>query len=165
MAGESLYVEGSQVKASAAPGSSHLRLEIDGHFCIVSARIKRIFPLTDPTGYFSLQTEDDEEAAILRGLSGADEETRRLIEAEFDRRYFSPKITRIKAVKSVPGMWSFDVETNRGDLTFYVRNWRENSHEIETGRWHITSVDGQRFEIEDIDQLDKRSQTLIEQLL
>lgn len=160
-----VYVDGSQVKASRAPGSSHLRIEVEDKFCILSARVKRIFPLSSADEYYSLQTENDEEAAILKSIEGTDEETRKLIQDEFDRRYFSPKITKINAVKSVPGMWSFDVDTNRGSIIFYVRNWRDNSYEVESGRWHITSVDGQRFEIENLDALDQKSQSLVEQLL
>ncbi len=165
MNSEALYCEGAQIKASRVDGSSHLRIEIVDQFCVISARIKRVFPLSDPENYFSIQTEDDKEVAILKTLDGTEPETLKLLEEEFDRRYFSPKITQILAVKSVPGMWSFHVKTNRGEITFFVRNWRENSHEIESGRWHITAVDGQRFEIEDLDQLDKHSQALVEQLL
>lgn len=165
MSSEAIYIKGSQLRANRVEGSSHLRLEIEEQVCILSARVKRIFPLSDPNRYFSIQTEDDKEVAILTSLDGADDQTHRLLIEEFDRRYFSPKITQILEVKSVPGMWSFHVNTNRGEITFYVRNWRENSHEIESGRWHITSVDGQRFEIEDLDALDRKSQTLVEQLL
>lgn len=165
MSSEAIYIGGDRLKASRVEGSSHLRLEIQDYLCVLSARVKRVFPLSDPDRYYSIQTEDDKEVAILTSLNGADGETAALVKEEFDRRYFSPKITQILAVKSVPGMWSFHVNTNRGEITFYVRNWRENSHEIESGRWHITSVDGQRFEIEDLDQLDRKSQTLVEQLL
>lgn len=142
-----------------------MRLEIVDERVVLGARIKRAYPLSSPQQYFSIQDSEDEEIAMLRDLSGCDEPTRALIEEELDRRYFSPRILRIMNVKTVPGMWSFDVSTNRGDIEFFVRNWRDSSVEIEPGRWHITSVDGQRFEIPNIDALDGKSQKLLEQLL
>ena len=62
-------------------------------------------------------------------------------------------------------MWKFDVETTRGHSDFFVRNWRDNAHELNSGRWQITSVDGGRYEILNLDDLDEKSQILIEQLL
>ena len=62
-------------------------------------------------------------------------------------------------------MWKFDVDTDRGSSDFYVRNWRDSAYELTRGRWQITSVDGGRYEIKNLDDLDERSQILIEQLL
>jgi len=162
--GEVPYLDGTQIKLTQEEGAFHLRIEILDDQCILSGRIKRIFPLSSANEYFSVQNSDDEEVAILRSLNGLDPESRALVDKELDRRYFSPLITKINSVKQVPGMWSFDVETNRGPIVFHVRNWRENSYEVETNRWHITSVDGQRFEILDLDALDKPSQKLVENL-
>ena len=159
------YITADQIKVWREEGASHLTIEIEGMQSILGARIKRVFPLSSPDQFFSIQNAEDDEVVILKSLDGASEDARKLIEEELDRRYFSPVISKINHVKSVPGMWSFDVETNRGPIVFYVRNWRESSYEVETNRWHITSVDGERFEIKDLDALDKRSQKLIEQLL
>ena len=55
-------------------------------------------------------------------------------------------------------------ETRRGEVELYVRNWRDNAHEVQLNRWMITSVDGQRYEIEDVEALDARSKALLDQL-
>jgi hypothetical protein len=159
------YLDGQQIRAWRDEELTAVRLEILDEQVVLGARIKRVYPLSAPEEYFSIQTAEDEEVAMLRTLDGCDPETRAVIEEELDRRYFSPRILHIKSIKNVPGMWSFDVATNRGDIEFFVRNWRDSSVEIERGRWHITSVDGQRFEIPNIDALDKKSLSYLEQLL
>lgn len=162
---ETKYVEGSEIRAWRVDGSSHLRVEVFGDQVILSARVKKFFPLSSPDGYYSLQTADDKEVCIIRSLESCDDDTRELLEEELDRRYFSPQIQRIASLKVVPGMLSFAVETNRGPIEFYVRNWRDSSYEIEPGRWHIISVDGIRFEIADLFKLDQRSQRLVDRLI
>lgn len=159
------YIEGSQIKVWRDDEASAIRLEIIDERVILSARVKRVYPLSAPNEYFSVQDSDDNEVAMLRDLSGVDDASRVIIEEELDRRYFSPRITKIKNIKDVPGMYSFEVETNRGNTEFYVRNWRDSSVEIASGRWHITSVDGQRFEIPNIEALDAHSLKMVERLI
>ena len=78
--------------------------------------------------------------------------------------YFTPTILSIESLRQDGGMWLFKVETQRGPAEFYVRNWRDSSHEISHLRFQIVSVDGQRFEIRDLNALDERSQALLDQL-
>lgn len=153
------------MRAWRVPGSSHLRVEVKDDQVVLFANLKRFFPLSSPDGYYSLQTADDKEVCTIRSLETCDGETRSLFEEELDRRYFSPRIEKIIHLKIVPGMLSFLVDTNRGQIEFYVRNWRDSSYEIESGRWHITSVDGVRFEIPDLNKLDQRSQRFLDRLL
>ncbi|MFX4470318.1 DUF1854 domain-containing protein, partial [Acinetobacter baumannii] len=83
-----------------------------------------------------------------------------MFDEELDRRYFTPHVSRIDALKQDAGMWRFDVQTQRGPAQFYVRNWRDNAHETAPGRWQIMSVDGARFEILNLEELDAKSQRL-----
>jgi hypothetical protein len=158
------YLDPVSVRAWVPEGGSHLRVELADRQVVLSARVKRIFPLSSEGRYLSLQDGANREIGILRSMEGLDVETRRLFEQELDRRYFSPKILRIDVLRLEASMWRFVVETHRGPAEFYVRNWRDSAHEIGNGRWQITSVDGQRFEIPQAGQLDERSQLLLEQL-
>jgi hypothetical protein len=159
------YVEGSEVRIRRANGSSHLRIEIDGDRCILSGKIKCAFPLSDRNQHLSLQSQDDKEVAILRSPAQLDSESKQLLDEDLERRYFTPKIDRILQLKHESSMWRFDVETQRGTTHFYVRNWRDSAFEIKLNRWQISSVDGQRFEITDVRELDAKSQAFLEQLL
>jgi hypothetical protein len=93
-----------------------------------------------------------------------DPSSQAVIADELDRTYFTPRISRIVSLKQEGGMWTWQVETSRGFAQFYVRSWRDSSHEIQPNRWQIQSVDGQRYEITDFEALDERSKQFIEQL-
>lgn len=130
-----------------------------------NVHLLRAFPLSSPSEFISIRDKDHVELGVIENLAGLDPASRKIAEDELTRRYFTPAITKIKALKSDASMWWFDVDTTRGPSDFYVRNWRDNAHELTPGRWQITSVDGGRYEILNLDDLDDRSQILIEQLL
>ena len=159
------YVEGRALRATRPEGAIHLRLEVEDQFCIPNARVKRAFPLSRTGEFLSLQGADGKEIGMLRDLAEVEDQTRRLLEEELDRRYFTPRIERIDALKQDAGMWRFNVQTQRGPTEFYVRNWRDSAVEIAVNRWQIVSVDGGRFEIPDLSKLDPQSLRLVDQLL
>lgn len=162
---ETIYVEGRALRATRPEGAIRLRLEIEGEMCIPNARVRRAFPLSKPREFLSLQGADGKEIAMLRDLDGVEPDSRRLLDEELDRRYFTPRIKRIDALRLEAGMWRFNVATQRGPTEFFVRNWRDSAVEIAPNRWHITSVDGGRFEIPDLAALDAGSLRLMDQLL
>lgn len=158
------YLDPALVRMHRPDGGSNLRVVVEGDRCVLSARLRRVFPLSHADHYLSVQDGEGKEVGILRGLDGLDHESRRVAEQEIDWRYFTPKIVRLNSVRQEGGLWTFDVLSSRGPIRFYVRNWRDSSSEIAPGRFLIQSVDGQRFEIEDYNRLDSDSQLLIEQL-
>ncbi len=159
------YLNPDQIRAFKPEGATHLRIEIIDDLTIIAARVKRAFPMSRPQEFLSIQSGDNKEVGILRTLEGLEPNSRRLIEQELDRRYFTPVIERIDSLKMEAGMWRFMAQTQRGPADFFVRNWRDNAHEITVGRWQIQSVDGARFEIADLEALDPKSRKLMDQLL
>jgi len=159
------YLEPSQVKAFRPVGAVHPRVEIIDEMVILSAIVKRVFPLSNPIVYLSILDGAGKEVGVLRTVEGLDAETDAIFKEELDRRYFTPHVDRIDSLRMEAGMWRFNVQTQRGPAEFYVRNWRDNAHEITPGRWQIMSVDGARFEILKADDLDAKSQKLLDQLL
>lgn len=159
-----LYLQPESVEIRRREDSLFLDVRMGGEW-VENVRLVRAFPLSHTTKFISIRDEENMEFGIIEDLALVPEASRKLAEEELDRRYFTPAITRIKALKNDASMWWFDVETSRGPSDFYVRNWRDNAHELTPGRWQITSVDGGRYEILNLDELDERSQILIEQLL
>lgn len=158
------YLTAANLRFLPVEGAIHPRLILEDR-CLLAAHFIRVFPLSHPNGFISIQDEKGEEYGILETFVGLDEQSLSLVEAALDRRYFTPTISRIHDLRQDAGMWKFGVETQRGTTEFYVRNWRDSAHETGAGRWQIYSVDGLRFEIKNIDDLDERSQNLLEQLL
>lgn len=165
MPSELRYVTAKDVRIMDRPGSVGIRIEIEGDRTILNAEIRRTFPLATPNDLLSIRDGSGGEVAILETLEGLDAASRTLAERELDRRYFTPVITRIHSLKQEAGMWRFLVDSQRGEADFYVRNWRDSAHELTHGRWHITTVDGARFEIHNLESLDPKSQKLMDQLL
>jgi hypothetical protein len=158
------YLDGSQVRVMLVAGAIHPHVEIIDDRCVIAAQFKRIFPLSHSEKYISIQDPADHEIGILETIDGMPMEQREIIVSELDRRYFTPAIEKIDELKQDAGMWKFNVQTQRGAAEFFVRNWRDSAHEAGAGRWQIQSVDGLRFEILKVEELDARSQNLLEQL-
>ena len=163
-AGTLSYLRVDQILVMAVPGSVHPRVEIIGDRCVLAAQFKRAFPLSNPDTFISVQDPKDQEVGILESLDGMAPDQKSIILEELDRRYFTPVVNRIDELKQDAGMWKFVVQTQRGPAEFYVRNWRDSAHEASRGRWQVSSVDGLRFEIRQVNELDDRSQNLLEQL-
>ena len=151
--------------ATRPNGAIHPRIQVGDEFVVLAATLRRIFPLSNPETYICIQDGAGKEVGVLRTVSGLDESSQIIFKEELDRRYFTPEILKIDALKQEAGMWRFDVQTQRGATRFFVRNWRDNAHEISPNRWQILSVDGARFEIRNLEELDAGSQKLLDQLL
>lgn len=159
------YLEPEEIRAWRPDGAVHLRVELRNDRSILSATVKRIFPLSRQSEYLSLQDGAGKEVGIVRTLEGIDAESQATLQSHLDRRYFTPIISAITELSQEAGMWKFSVETQRGSADFYVRNWRDSAAEISPSRWHIHSVDGGRFEITNLEALDAGSLRLMDQLL
>lgn len=158
------HIEGTKLCFWKPEESTHLRAEIGGEWSLPVAIVRRAFPQSEPGQYLSIQGADGVEIGILKSIDELDPASREAVLLELDRRYHTPKISAVIVLRQDAGMWLFEVETQRGRSEFYVRNWRDSAHETGPGRLQITSVDGQRFEIEDYTKLDEKSQALMEQL-
>ena len=158
------YLTGNQVTLTRRPDSLFLDCQV-GDEVFTNIHLVRAFPLSKPFEMISIRDAENKEYGIIESVASLEPVSRQLVESELDRRYFTPAITKINSLKNEASMWRFNVETTRGPSDFFVRNWRDNAHELTSGRWQITSVDGGRYEILNLDELDERSQILIEQLL
>lgn len=157
------YLDPAQIKVWMPEGGSQPHVELEDR-CLPSARLRRAFPLSSPKTHISVQDSKGKEVGILSSLDAVEPESRKVIEEELDRRYFSPRITKIDSLKQDAGMWLFHVQTQRGPAEFYVRNWRDSAYEIGNGRWQIHSVEGLRYEILRLEELDERSQQFLDQV-
>ena len=162
---EARFLEPGKVRVTLPAEDAGPRVELEGELAVPNAQIRRLLPLSDPETFIAIQDAAKKEIGILKTLEGMDPESRSLVNRLLDRQYFTPKVSLIKSLKPEGGMWHFIVETSRGPAEYYVRNWRDSAHEISANRWLVHSVDGQRFEIPKVDEMDVQSQNLMDQLL
>ena len=128
----------------------------------------RSFPITDPDAFISIREPDSAdrekgaEIGIIPDLNTFDGESVALLREELARRYFTPKISKIYSMKEKLGHHYWDVKTDAGKFSFVLRNAGANIRTLEDGRVLIFDIDGNCFEIPDIDKLDKASYRKIE---
>ncbi len=142
-----------------------LRLTIDGDRSYTRVKVVRAAPLSHPARYISLLDEKDEEVCMIPDVKELDGEMRAIVEAELDRRYLTSAVRRVLSMRNEFGTSYWDVETNRGRREFVVQNAAESAQWLGDHRLLLVDVDGNRFEIPDLRELDKKSLSLVELVL
>ena len=163
-AGPLRFFDAKQVTIRVPKGATMPRVQIGDESTILAAIFRRSFPISNHEHYVSIQDAKGNEVCLLENLDALDPTSKGVLEEQLQRRYFTPVIERIVSLKQEGGMWTWDVETNRGSTRFYVRSWRDSSYEVRPGQFRIQSVDGQRYEIESYEDLDDKSKQFIELL-
>ena len=142
-----------------------LRLTIEGDRSYTRIKVVRAAPLTHPDRYISLLDEKDEEICMIDDLARLNDETRSIIAEELDRRYLTSLIERVHSVRHDFGTSYWDVDTNRGRREFVVQNVSENAQWLGDFRLLMIDVDDNRFEISNLNDLDRRSLSRVEMVL
>ncbi len=126
---------------------------------------RRLFPLTGLEKYITLLDTEGNEQAIIRNLSTLPENDRKIIEECLEEYYLIPKITRIADCKEKFGLLTFYVETDKGDATIEIRNIVHGIKLMYRTRVLLRDNNDNRYEIPDINRLDKKSRSKIELFL
>lgn len=127
-----------------------------------NVRVEPAFPITRPDRFFYLVAEEEGELGLLIEPKRLERETRDLIFAQADQVYFMPRIRRIVRIdeRLGTGISRWDVETDRGPNSFDVVSRSESVWHMGRNRIVIRDAHGNRYLIEDISALDKRSRLL-----
>lgn len=123
------------------------------------------FPHTDKRIYISVRTADHKETGIIRSLDDFSEETAALLESFIQLRYFAPKIHKVLKITEEFGYSYWETETDAGHYRFTVRSGGGNVKLVTENKVMITDVDGNRFMIEDIEQLSEKEYRMIEMFI
>jgi len=124
----------------------------------------RALPLTEPDAWIGLIDEKGKPLHMVRSLKELDPDSRALLERELERLYFLPKILRIDQITEEYGVLRLEVDTDRGPRAFEVRS-REHIRFLPDGRILLRDLDGNRYEIPRVDDLDAHSRGLAEVFL
>ncbi len=122
----------------------------------------RCFPFETPDEYISVLNKDGREYAMIRNLNELPQESQDIIRSELDRKYLCPIISKIKSLKEKLDYSFWEVETDRGDLSFSMHDTYRNIARVGNGMLIITDVDGNRYRINDVAELDRKSFKKIE---
>ena len=122
----------------------------------------RQFPFELEWEFVSVMNEEQAEVGIIKNVSlfeGAGED---LICTELSRRYYAPVIDKIMGVKERYGFSYWRVHTAEGNVNFTLHDTYRSIIRATGGRVVLLDVNGNRFEIPDVEALDRKSYKKIE---
>lgn len=140
----------------------------EGKILKVADRIflSRAFPFDMPHDYISVLDKDKKEIGFIRSLDDFDEPQRSMLLRELEAKYYTPTIRRIYSVKERYGFSYWKTECEFGEKSFTLqdtyRSIIKTSNPDGSERLFILDVDGNRYEIPDVEKLDRKSFKKIE---
>ena len=127
--------------------------------------LHRAFPFDYPYAFISVLDEDSKEIGIIQDVDELGEGPAVLIRDELDRKYYTPVIRQILSVKDKFGYSYWKVVTDEGELEFTCRDTFSSLLKVGGTRIFVNDIDGNRFEIPDLEALDRKSFRKIELFL
>ncbi len=123
---------------------------------------RRLFPFTNNSMYISLLDKNEHELGFVRCLTELDPDSRRALEECFGEYYVIAKIQRVKKCEERFGRIKWEVETDRGPVSFSIRNRHSDIKRLRgTGRIIVRDSNDNRYEIPDVEALDAHSLHLL----
>ena len=146
---------------------------IANELTVLTPMFMRSHPLSDADRYISIRAVEAKERSVamgkefglLRDWRRLDPESRAIVEAELERRYLHPRVLAILAVRDFSGVQVCDFDTDRGLREVTLRDVRDNVIYVGRGRILITDAEGNRYDIEDVDELDPDSRLRLARIL
>jgi len=142
-----------------------LRLTVEGDKSYLAVKPAWAAPLSHPNRYLSLLNSKGEEIAMVEEPSDLDEGSLAAVLTELERRYLTSTVRSIVEARSDFGATYWRVRTDRGERDFVTQSLQENAQWLGERHLLLIDVDGNRFEIPDIGELDGPSQKFMESAL
>ena len=125
--------------------------------------LHRAFPFELLWEYISVLDPDQIEIGIIFNIDDFEDEAKSLIVTELERKYYEPRIKSVISLKERYGFsyWVVLCEDGR-EVKFTMQDTFRNIIRVGDDRAILLDVDGNRFVIESITRLDKKSYKKIE---
>ena len=162
-AGEIKFLTPENCVFSLSP-NSFLMAEIDGEEK-TRAYLFRVFPHDMLDKFITVTDADKNEKGIIKDINVFPEETVKVLQRDLERRYFIPKILEIRALEEKFGNSYWDIKTDVGERVITVLDTFKNILRIGDDRAVVLDEHGNRYEIESLSRLDKKSFKRIELFL
>lgn len=158
-----LFLEPENVRLEQQPDHPPaLLLKADRHDNVI---IRQAFPLTAEKDYVAFFDEKDSYLGMIQRTGDLDAESKKIIESELQWRYFTPVIKRIIEIRDRGARALFITETDRGAAEIPMKDLRDSMVEPSPDRILINDEFGNRYEIPNVQLLDKHSRRLIRRLI
>lgn len=133
--------------------------------------LRRCFPLSAENTFIAVrlpgaEIDRSEELGVIADAGELDEVSRQTIEREMHLYYLVPKIEKIRTIREEFGFLYWDVETDRGEKEFIMRdNITGSTRRIAANRWLIIDINQTRYEVHEVEALDEKSQEYLKKYL
>ena len=121
-----------------------------------------LFPSSNGRKFITLLDENGAEQAVIRDLDALPAEQRRIIEGCLAEYYLIPRIVKIYNTTEKFGLITLDTETDRGPARIEIRNLLYGMKLLYGSRVLLRDGSDNRYEIPDLQQLDKNSRMMID---
>ena len=154
------YIEGSEVKFT-----DNDKIFVDVEFYtgekFTELELHRMFPITGLTKYIALLDKEGNEIAVIRNIEDLMPESKKVVESCLREYYMIPRITRFIKMSEKFKIWMWTAETDKGICTFEIRNHITAIKPLYDGRVLIKDANDNRYEIPNVNDLDKKSLSMI----
>ncbi|MGN1096197.1 MAG: DUF1854 domain-containing protein [Eubacteriales bacterium] len=154
------FINGDEVKITRT-GDTSVDLETYDGRRFENLEPLRLFPVSGITKYISLLDENGKEIAIIRDLERLMPESKKAVSESLASYYIVPKIKKIISRVEKYGNITWTVETDRGVHSFAILNTSIDIKTLYDGRILVRDSNDNRYEIEDVEKLDKDSLNLL----
>ena len=161
-----IFIDGPEVKITRV-GDTTIDLEVYKGDTYHSLEPKRLFPRSSLTQYVTLMQPGNDkdvsakEVAIIRNMENLDPDSRKAIEECFANYYMIPQILEVLEVFEKYGMSCWTCRTDKGVIAFKIRSRLSDIKLLYDGRVLIRDSADNRYEIPDVEKLDKKSKRLL----
>lgn len=122
-----------------------------------------LFPYDSPEKFIGILDGNSHEIGMIEDLSVFPEEQALVIKKEISRKYYFRKIAKIMDIKDRHGMTSWKIKEDNGNIVdFSLRDTYGSIFRLSTTHLVISDEQGNRFEIEDTEKLDRKSYRKLE---
>ncbi len=154
------YIEGPEVKFT-----ENDKIFVDAEFYsgekFTELELHRMFPITGLTKYIALLDKEGNEIAVIRNIDDLLPESKKVVENCLTEYYMIPRITRFIKMSEKFKIWMWTAETDKGICTFEIRNHITAIKPLYDGRVLIKDANDNRYEIPNVNELDKKSLSMI----
>ena len=153
------YIEGPEVRLT-----ENDKIFVDAEFYtgekFYELELHRMFPITGLTKYIALMDSEGNEIAVIRDINDLMPESKEVVENCLREYYMIPRITKFIKMSEKFKIWMWTAETDKGICTFEIRNHLTAIKPLYDGRVLIKDANDNRYEIPDVNVLDKHSKKL-----
>ncbi len=154
------YIDGPEIRLT-----ENDKIFVDAEFYngekYTELELHRMFPITGLNKYIALMDSEGNEIAVIRNIDDLSPDSRKVVKNCLKEYYMMPRITRFIEMSEKFKIWMWTAETDKGTCTFEIRNHLTAIKPLYDGRVLIKDANDNRYEIPDVNKLDKRSQQMI----